>query len=93
MDFKLFLKPDWKKLVIFFIIIFIDFSLITKPVSIEAYVFNPFLSFLRVPVVGSFFWLKWFYKSLLYTLDRVYWYLLSCLIVWVYDKRKKKRIR
>jgi len=99
MKWKEFLKPDWRKIVIFIIIFILLFFIPTFPT----------FSILPVPVgvEGGAYMVGW---SSLYNLlygygtltDRINYmkipiiincfvsYLLSCLLVLIYDKRKKK---
>lgn len=97
MGWKEFLKPDWKKLLLLFVFIFIKFFISNNFGILLEYIISPFFSFLYTRVLEPLVVFKWFYLNLflyafLYTLDGVYWYILSCLIVWVYNKFRKKEI-
>jgi len=110
MKIKEFLKPDWRKIVIFVIIIIfslMDISYYTKyGKSITVidgfcalyeegepeceYSLNPLFWIIpRIEISGKTY--LFFYDILIntYFIQLVYWYLLSCLIIWIYDKRKK----
>ena len=92
MTLKQFLKPDWRKIVIF-VVVSIVFSLYKNIITVYNYergfplpfqfcVYDMFPS-LAPPwcgVVGHYL-----------IVDIIIWYILSCLIVWIYDKRKKKK--
>jgi len=98
MTLKQFLKPDWRKIVIMIILVYLGlFSLALgvcwgRPCFIIDYlrdslsgvcplcIFIVILDFFMVEI-SDFFGL---------VLNVIYWYLLSCLIVWIYDKVKKK---
>ena len=94
MNWKEFLKPDWRKAILFLVIIFILSPVVYALCSIaflkdniicnfETAIFSPrgFIFHLN-PIVISI-------------LGIVYWalsrYLLSCVIVWLYDRFKKKK--
>jgi len=104
MIFKQFLKPDWRKLLILLVlvslitIIFQEHLMGGWDTQVTIYFIIPFPS-IEHRVVGcdfptapleckpeSSFNIN--YSFLL--VDLVFWYLISCLIVWVYDKRRKK---
>jgi len=103
MNWKEFLKPEWKKFLIFGIIIFMILIFIGIPVSMETqcmaigyptgcpvYIsvvpLNQFLECKKLEELkcGQFIAYEYF------ILELVIIYLLSCLIVWVNDKMKKK---
>ena len=124
MDWKEFLKPDWKKIVIFIIFAIISlvlsrFILKSQPISdVDVYVniifvaiFLPptlILSFIQGMIImsyaksltpsefgelitsGTLSPISSAFNVLGWILNVVYWYLLSCLIVWIYDKIKKR---
>lgn len=98
MNWKEFLKPDFKRIVVF-IIIFIIFSFIPIWTTIRCFTWEC----MPGPTTSSFFdslesmknkeffdfryftpWIILFFVSLILS------YILSCFIVWVYDKVKKK---
>lgn len=109
MNLKNFLKPDWRKILVF-AIIFI-FSLLDaysyetygRSLTISGlcivhefggldcnYTLNPLLwIFYNVETNGE----GGLYLKLLtatYFIPLIYWYILSCFIIWVYDKVRKK---
>jgi len=100
MNLKQFLKPDWRKIVIFVIIfillffipLFPKFSILPTPVGVEGGTYIDWKSLYSELSVG--------YGTLA---DRINYikipiiincfvsYLLSCFIVWIYDKVRKKK--
>jgi len=105
MTIKKFLKPDWRKIVLSFLLFVLLFFTLGLRARTGACVrdeegiprwcdsiigfpleFTLFSDYTPVPVIFSFLFI-----------DIIFWclvsYLLSCLIIWVYDKYKKKRIR
>jgi hypothetical protein len=103
MKWEKFFKPDWRKILIFVILfLLITFLPIllgfcaTIPTVVGdkqcLLVIQPFFVFLPSetisykPIVTGLY----FVPSLYWILDIIFWYLLSCLIVWIYDKVKKK---
>lgn len=92
MNWKEFLKPGRKKIVIVFIFAF--FNLFFLFYSFFEYSSTIIFNFLNIPALIlklplyfiEFGMLAWF-------LDIIYWYLLSCLIIWVYDMVKKKQMK
>lgn len=94
MNWKEFLKPDWRKIVIF-VILFVMLIIIANlypPKLIPSWLENLNIIF-YFPDFFIFEILKLSISTVifLFILDLIYWYLLSCLIVWVYDKVKKKK--
>ena len=99
MTLKQLLKPDWRKIVIVLIIAIFNFSLIFYwnwfgskfPVIIEflySYLNNPF--FIMTSIWGNTIFTG--YGMITYfILDLIYWYLLSCLVVWIYDRFRVKK--
>lgn len=95
MNWKEFIKPDWKKIVIFVVLHVLIIFIIPLAFFTNGYVvslgdiipwplrviLNPALLSYGARGMGSL---------LLYPFLWLYWYLLSCLIVWIYDKVKKK---
>jgi hypothetical protein len=86
-----FLEPDWRKIVVFVFFGIISFTLgfskypiYDSPKIAYSYNYLPFLW----PLV------KYGYTgeptALLIFLNSIYWYFLSCLIVWIWERRKKK---
>jgi len=104
MNWKKFLKPDWRKIVLALVL-----SLILPFFSTSGWdcTETPCGShyFYIMPIVGGFVNLMEFLKRLilsgvpfeallmpliLFLISFIISYLLSCLIVWIYDKVKKK---
>ena len=84
MTLKQFLKPDWRKIVIFVVLfIFSSFFLPVPSAISQNYMGLPF-SYLK-GYYGEYS--EFDVVSLL--LDLIFYYLLSCLIVWIYDKFRK----
>jgi hypothetical protein len=99
MNWKRFLKPDWRKIILTVILISLSFLYIYEPVIMDAYE-----AYRGLPM---FYW-KYFtgtglivpgmnlpepvteflYLNLI--IDLIFWYFLSCLIIWIYNKVKKK---
>ncbi len=98
MKWKQFLKPDWRKIVIFVVLSVIFLYLFNNAVTIGE-LYYPVKGFpvpyyysrsggmlssgVLVDYIPSF-------NLLNFILNITFWYLISCLIVWVYDKVKKK---
>jgi hypothetical protein len=111
MIIKQLFKPDWRKIVIFVIILILSnipfigyFEEIIEP-TVMPYHDYDFVNVFN-PILNPIFWL-WGGKTdtplayvsysglgnsyyILMILNVVYWYILSCLIVWIYDKYFKK---
>ena len=93
MNWKKFLKPDWRKIVIFVILMII-------PIPIPLYasckcfpapcncptelMFYPIIIMILLGAISIS-------SLLLLLVDMIVSYLLSCLIVWIYDKIKVKK--
>lgn len=93
MTLKQFLKPDWRKIVLFVIVLFlltfflgIKFSAIPEIESIIEIGYPPFLTIIEGFLGNKTY--KWNFTNLIFNI--VIWYLLSCVIIWIYDKIKKK---
>lgn len=101
MDWKQFLKPDWRKIVIIILIIFFLFlgRLIEIPIKIEnflgsffLFLISPILLFSSCATIGGQISLFCQISTLVgFIILPIFWYLLSCLIVWIYDKYRKKK--
>lgn len=111
MDWKGFLKPNWRKIIVFIIIsviIFlglgflgmIAFSGIHEtigPPTFEKDLFFVYFSIITLPaqIISTIFYPDYISKSSLevvgWTLNLIYWYLLSCLIVWGWNKYRGKK--
>ncbi len=76
MNFKKFLKPDWRK-----IVIFIPLSIVFAwGAGIPLRSTIPVGEISNVPLLDP--------TNLVINL--IFWYLFSCFLVWIYDKIKKK---
>ena len=89
MNLKQFLKPDWNKLIIFILlgpigVLLMDFSKNYIIISIS-FLINPF-----VFIYSSFLTPQLLFTQIFAILDSLYLYVVSCLIVFIYDKVKKK---
>ena len=101
MTLKQFLRLDWRKIVVF-VVIFIIFSFLPIWITIHCYTWECGPG----PTTSSFFgsvesmnnkeffdygyftpWIGIFFGSV------ILGYLLSCLIVWLYDKFRKKKMK
>jgi Sec-independent protein secretion pathway component TatC len=90
MNLKQFLKPDWRKIAVFVILSIILF--ITpwpEPGCCDFPYYQGFL--LPVYFQGGFAGFPKTFIPTNFVIDVIIWYLLSCLIVWIYDKVKKKK--
>lgn len=96
MNFKQFLKPDWRKIVIFFILMilsifsFFHMTLVSLPFAVVPSLWDVLASVLApslVVIYGFYFP----YSVLIILITIIYWYLLSCFIVWIYNRIKKKK--
>ena len=96
MNWKQFLKPNRRKIIVgllFFVLISLSlptysFKAPTYGIPLEFYYVghNPSSTFCQLPPCPE----PWFnFPNLL--IDLVFWYILSCLIVWIYDKFRKKK--
>lgn len=93
-NLKKFLKPDWKKILIFVFLLVIAviiipimnarFGLYTISIGFPL----PFYSCTFLVELGSLC----SFAGYTYTIiDILIWYVLSCLIVWIYDMLRKKK--
>jgi len=93
MNWKVFLKPDWRKILITILILVISVCLFLFQFT------SPLIFLLNAPIVGVLypvimtsttgeFGLTVALFSII--INIFYWYLLSCLIVWIYNKVKKR---
>ncbi|MCX6821528.1 MAG: hypothetical protein NTW30_01990 [Candidatus Aenigmarchaeota archaeon] len=94
MIIKEILKPDWKKLILCILLPSIPSFIASFINAIQiAFIFRPF--YMTVLFSTGILNLRTFVDYMLAgvatILDLIYIYLLSCLIVWVYDKVKKKK--
>jgi len=87
MNWKEFLKPDLKKVITFIIIAVLGISYI--------FLFRVLagLSILDLPSVLIFGVLieNYYEFGRAILVNVLYWYVLSCLIIWIYNKVKKKK--
>lgn len=105
MNLKEFLKPDWRKIVItlvfFFCYSYLFFSSLyftppletyREPSELENILFKllGFPTFVASIFVKGGFGIDQTYMILSFFVTIFYWYLLSCLVVWVCNKVKKK---
>ncbi len=99
MTLKQFLKPDWRKIVVF-VVLFIPTAVIPNfgfgiwwggadigisygfPFNFYGYGGGPEL------LPGEFIPVYFHYEAIVENI--IIWYLLSCLIVWIYDKVRKR---
>ena len=96
MNFKQFLKPDWRKIVISVVLFIILSYLINNPFYTEDKGFP--LVFLDFAVYGPALLPSGTivdYRGPVFSLmnliiDLIFWYILSCFIIWIYDKFKKR---
>ena len=96
MNIKQFLKPDRRKIVIFIILFMIStliranlFSNYELKHPYPAFAFGiPFVSFYIIPIVELTPEIHFNFIGLFENI--IFWYFLSCLLVWIYDKFKKK---
>jgi hypothetical protein len=101
MNWKQFLKPNWRKSVLFIIIAILGSFFILYGMnfsgrlglsvfdlySILFVILNLFL--LIIPILSPFFNIFAIFIGLI--LNFFYWYFLACLIVWIYDKFRKPK--
>jgi hypothetical protein len=96
MSIKQFLKPDWRKILIF-IMLFIISTLTRANLFSNYEVKYPFYPF----VLGTPFVFCYVYPIVELTPeirfnflglfgDIIFWYFISCFVFWIYDKFKKK---
>jgi hypothetical protein len=105
MNIRKFLKPDWRKIVVTLIFLILHFLFSSfSEYSFCASNFAGFtcgyfalLGILSLPIdFLIWFTMDWwagywgYYYPIFLILTVFYYYLLSCLIVWIYDKVKKK---
>jgi hypothetical protein len=110
MTLKQFLKPDWRKIVIFLAIMFLEFLIFSiyvysygQTASIQEICCRESLPALekehcvRANVTEEYCIIyrekratQGFYDLITLFLVLIFDYLLSCLIIWIFDKRKKK---
>ena len=97
MNVKDFLRPDWRKMILLFLLSLFFFSVFwglfntSFMITLVAYPFSHLYNILINPnlALTNFVGAKLLSVTLL-TIDRFYYYFLSCLIFWIYDKLRKK---
>jgi len=97
MSWKDFLNPDWRKMVLFFLLscffisVFWGLFYTSSIIRFFAYPFSHIYDiFVNSEFASQHFIIAKLLSTTLLTIDRFYYYLLSCLIIWIYNKRKKK---
>jgi predicted Na+-dependent transporter len=102
MKVKEFLKPSWRKLIIFLIIVFLSFTIgrgnYGGILTVVGVFYNPIFwlplgivygSFVIIESEGHLLRLLLEYSPRLligFILTIFYWYILSCLAIWLYDR-------
>jgi hypothetical protein len=88
------MKPDWKKIIVFVIMVIIlsqikiNFACPDCP-TYQGFPFPIYTSGGLMPPLGVERTYNLDYIPLF--LDLITWYLLSCIMVWIYDKFRKKK--
>jgi membrane-bound ClpP family serine protease len=97
MNWKEFLKPDWKKIILTIIILSIQFIFLLQVFLPYNFLFMIWIIFggyllfiLNALLCSSSENLCLLGVIITFILSAIFWYLFSCLIAWVYDKMKKK---
>ena len=97
MNLKQFLKPDWRKVVIFVIPIILTIIAVlfkVKGSEWDVLLYFPILFCAIIPGCitsnGEVFEVNNVLYLLSFVITYIIWYLLSCLIIWIFDKIKKK---
>jgi len=95
---KQFLKPDWRKVVIFAVAFIIQFLIVLVWMSSCGECSSDFgLPLVFYTRAGCSMGIrgiqcgKDFYSLNYFVIDIIFWYLLSCIIIWIYDKFRKKK--
>jgi hypothetical protein len=106
MSWKQFLKPDWRKIIITIIILFLTIFYNTRTEILpqpktryyQGFPFEWWIYEAGGTVIGYLIFnipVELLYSGRIiltgFIADIIFWYLLSCLIVWIYDKVKKKK--
>jgi phosphatidylserine synthase len=93
MNWKKFLKPDWRKIVIFVILFVIGFITFLISSSFGVRVIPDSATEVLIAIFLPTIFITQFLGSsnigFILILTMVYWYILSCLIVWIYDRFRK----
>ena len=82
MNWKEFLKPDWRKIVITILLMILP-TIFIKGIT-DIFHSCP-VGMINCPPLFD-----WESFMVMFTISLIITYLLSCLIVWIYDKLKKK---
>jgi hypothetical protein len=98
MNLKQFLKPDWRKIVIMLIFLGLSFLYYHEVGATNVIMVNhgaP-LNYFEIAYIrnsGGVEGLPPTFEIIYFGLiiDLIIWYILSCFIVWIYDKIKKKK--
>jgi len=92
MMLKQFLKPDKRKIIVFIVLLFLGFLTFFSYISLWAGPYDLFFLFLLfcLFILYPFIFILGIVDSILtpIILSLIYQYLLSCLMVWIYDKVK-----
>jgi hypothetical protein len=106
MNIKQFLKPDWKRLLVFIFlpivvgfvteIFLFNFQLSQEAIKIISIIVHPFLNITVLFLPSVFFTLeqvntKIIIETISSILDSFYLYIISCFIVWIYNNIRKKK--
>jgi membrane protein implicated in regulation of membrane protease activity len=86
MNWKQFLKPDWRKMVLFVILLILSL-LYEWPCTRSSVCRGLIFSYATKFFLSDNYDILW----VQFVLNIVIWYLLSCLIVWIYDKFRKRK--
>jgi len=104
MNFKKFLRPDWKRLLVFIFlpivvgliteILLFNFQIGQDTINIISIVVHPFLNIIVLFLPSVFFTLeqvniKTIIETIASIFDSFYLYILSCLIIWIYNNIRK----
>ena len=104
MNFKKFLRPDWKRLLVFIFlpivvgliteILLFNFQIGQDTINIISIAVHPFLNIIVLFLPSVFFTVEQVnQKAIIETVasifDSLYIYILSCFIVWIYNNIRK----
>ncbi|MBN2202836.1 MAG: hypothetical protein JW700_01430 [Candidatus Aenigmarchaeota archaeon] len=105
MGLKHFLKPDWKKIIVFIVLFLVSSSYKIDPKGISGYFYESGSEFyfwgLPIPFYGCNFLEDYLVSPLtpspicniafeLLIPNLIFWYLASCFIIWIYGKVRNK---
>ena len=94
MNLKEFLRPDWRKISLFIILMIISAGLDSFVYTTERPEPNPLIVFIQpvfdLPsfILVTFDIIRYIFPANI-LLSFIYWYFLATLIIWIYDKVKK----